>query len=73
MWRTNLPKKYYKQLPRDLRDALERYVRACDADSWKGGGDPESYPEIEKELKESKQLLTNKLHALVDDARRKIT
>ncbi len=43
---------------RNLVRAIERYVLARIADNEKGGGDPQSYPEIEMELKKSKEVLT---------------
>ena len=37
-----------------VRQAIKRYASDVAEDSWKGGGDPEEIPSIEKELKESK-------------------
>lgn len=63
-----MPKKYYKQLPRDLRDAIKRYTDAEVDESWRGYGDPEEFASIEAELKESKQALTDLLHAKLAEA-----
>lgn len=38
---------------RKLWGAIQRYADAQQEDSWKGGGDPDSIPEIELELKTS--------------------
>lgn len=34
-----------------LRELIAQYAEAYVADSWKGGGDPEAYGEIEARLK----------------------
>ena len=48
----------------NLRRAIKRYVDAEVADSWKGGGDPDSYPEIEAELERARALLDKHLIAM---------
>ena len=42
---------------KELWAAIQRYVSAREADSWKSGGDPDAIPEIEKELTESTDQL----------------
>lgn len=37
--------------------AINKYVRAFDADSWKGGGDPADIPAIEARLRQAKKQL----------------
>lgn len=45
-----------------LRELIAEYAEAYVADSWKGGGDPESYAEIELRL----QLQTVMLNTHID-------
>lgn len=40
-----------------LRRAIRRLVLAHEADSWKGGGDPDDIPAIERELKAARKAL----------------
>ena len=40
-----------------LKKAIEMYAQACVNDSWKGGGDPADFPEIERKLKDAEVLL----------------
>lgn len=42
-----------KKQARLLKDKIKRVVDADVADSWKGGGDPADFPQIENELKEA--------------------
>jgi hypothetical protein len=51
----------WSDLPRRVRDAIQRYAWAFTADRRKGGADPESFDEIARELKESKQHLVDVL------------
>lgn len=46
-----------KQKRAALRRAINRYRNAAIADSWKGGGDSDWYPEIEHELEQSERCL----------------
>lgn len=57
-----MPKKYFNQLPRNIRDAIERYADAKVIHSWRGYKDAETMPEIDQELKDSKQALSETLH-----------
>lgn len=41
-----------------LRRAIGRYTRAYNADSWKGGGDPDDIPAIEQELRSARKALS---------------
>lgn len=43
--------------PDMLKKAIEMYAQACVNDSWKGGGDPADFPEIERKLAEAVSLL----------------
>lgn len=36
---------------------LRTYARAYDSDSWKGGGDPADWPEIEARLKQAEAAI----------------
>lgn len=47
-----------------LRALITRYGEACRADAMKGGGDPESIPEIEKELELAKFRVDNAINNL---------
>jgi hypothetical protein len=47
----------WKDVPARLRGAVERYVEAKIADSWKGGGDPEDWPAIEECLRRRRAAL----------------
>ncbi len=42
-----------KEQAAQLRRMIEAYKFAHEVDSWKGGGDPEDVPAIEKRLKEA--------------------
>lgn len=44
-----------------LTKAILEYAQCCINDSWSGGGDPESIPEIEQELAAAKKVLEEKL------------
>lgn len=44
---------------KQLQAAIRRLVRAEINNSWKGGGDPDYIPLIEKELKSAKRSLRN--------------
>jgi len=47
-----------------LRKRIKRYANAKIDDSWKGGGDPNDIPEIERELRVAKQNLDNYINRL---------
>ena len=47
-----------------LRRLIRIYVQWCDADSWKGGGDPDSIPEIERGLRKAKKNLFGFIRSL---------
>lgn len=42
-----------------LRELIAEYAEAYVADSWKGGGDPEGFAEIELNLKLTSERLNN--------------
>lgn len=46
-------------IPDLLKKAIEQYTQCAVNMSWRGGGDPESIPEIEKEWAESVSLLND--------------
>lgn len=48
--------------------AINKYVRAYDADSWKGGGDPAEIPAIELRLKRARSALTRALDQAMETA-----
>lgn len=45
-----------------LRRAINRYRDAAISDSWKGGGDPNDYGDIEHELERAEIALVNLLN-----------
>lgn len=47
-----------------LRRKIERVVAAAVEDSWKGSGDPDNVPEIERELRVAQQNLENYINRL---------
>lgn len=55
-----------KQRNRIVR-AINKYVRAFDADSWKGGGDPDDIPNIERRLARTKIALKRALDAAMTE------
>jgi hypothetical protein len=48
---------------RRLRRAINRYARAYCENSWKGGGDPDAIPAIERELRDARKALKRLLDA----------
>jgi len=49
-----------------LRRKIHRFVRATEDDSWKGGGDPDCIPEIEKEVKDATGDLRKYIDSLTE-------
>lgn len=47
----------------ELKRRIKRLIDAEVADSWKGGGDPDDWPEIEKELRAARKSLNQFLSA----------
>lgn len=47
----------WSDLPRPVRDVINRYAEAKVAVSWKGSRDPEMWPEIDGELKAARIAL----------------
>jgi hypothetical protein len=47
----------WADVPVNIRLAINRYVRAKVAESWKGGRPPEEFREIEEEVSTSKQAM----------------
>lgn len=54
-----------------LLQLIARYRDAEIDDSWKGGGDPAHIPDIEDELRESKEALEKYIHKLQLPTRRR--
>lgn len=48
-----------------LKRAIRRLVRATEANSWKGAGDPADYDDIEKELALAKASLDKLIEEVV--------
>lgn len=59
-----------KHQARKLRELIRRFADAQEADSWKGGGDPDETPAIERELAEAWDQLSRYIRKLVQDRAR---
>lgn len=51
---------------RKLKRLIQAYADRQEEDSWKGGGDPESIPEIEEDLKTAKKTLFDFIKELTE-------
>ncbi len=46
--------------------ALKNFEECIRADTWKGGGDPDFFDDIEQEYEDSKKRMTEVIHALTE-------
>lgn len=49
-----------------IRRLVRRLLQANDRDSWKGGGDPDDWPEIAKQLSKARKDLNLFLQSITD-------
>jgi hypothetical protein len=63
----------FSDLPHPVRTAIRRYANAFENDSWKGGGDPADWPQIEQELADAKQNLIRTLLENLKKPKKKVS